>query len=209
MKDLEVIEGTIKTVEDAKFKLSGTDGERIIEGYFTTADIDRGNDISLPSAFEKTMKSFMATGGVICFNHNWDKPVGKVISYRIDNKGVFIRAKLVSGVNYVDDLWQLAKQGMLKCFSYGYRTLDSGIKKIGEKVVQELRDIDLLEISLVTVPMNNQATFVVANGNVKSIIPHDGKSVIAEDRELAYHIQALTASIQATIKSINTVQGRR
>lgn len=167
---MKKIKGFIKTLisDELSIKASSSGDGRIIEGYFTTKTPDRGGEITLPTAFTKTMEDFR-NNPIVLNMHKWDAPIGTMLDYKIDDIGVWVRIKLAEGVGYVDDLWKLIEQGVVKTFSFGYRVLKSDKVKVGDKFFKELQLVELLEISTVTIPMNATATFSMASGSIKSI----------------------------------------
>ncbi len=157
-------EGAMNDLErkycETSFEAKAEGDERIIEGYASTRDIDRMNDIILPTAFEDTMPQYMKNP-VMHFGHNWTSyPIGKIIGYEINRKGLYIKAKLSS---LADDVWTLIKEGILKAMSIGFKIIDS--EEFEEKDdagnikrrLRKIKKIDLYEISVVNVPANPRA----------------------------------------------------
>ena len=166
------IKGYIKTtaLEIQNFKVADKK-ERIIEGFFTTADVDRGGDVSLTSAFNKTIPQYMKNP-ILTYMHNLDKVMGKVLDYKvIEDRGIWIKAQVAKNVKWVDeDVWPLIEQGIIKGFSYGYSTVLEEKGTIDEKEVNFLKEVELFEIAVVTLPMNANALFNISStGAVKSI----------------------------------------
>jgi len=60
--------------------------KRIIEGMVATDVMNRNYSKILPSVFEKAMVGYMANPpkGVMFYNHNWDRPVGKILEYKVE-----------------------------------------------------------------------------------------------------------------------------
>lgn len=165
------IKGQIKTVdfEQQNFKVASSE-DRIIEGYFTTTTVDRGGDVSLPTAFTKTLETYMENP-VVTFMHDIKKIVGKVIEYKMDDLGVWVKIQIAKGVKFVDEeMWPLIEQGMLKGFSYGYKTTDEEKGQKDGRTVNFLKEVELFEVAVVSVPMNSSALFAIGSGgDVKSI----------------------------------------
>jgi len=141
-------------------------GNIFIQGFANTSDKDRVDDIILPSAFEKTMSEFMENP-VLLFQHDWDKIIGKVIEFKIINdenaerKGLWVKA-MISKAKDVEDVRTKIDEGALKTFSIGYNELDADWDK-GE-AVNIVKEIELLEISVVTIPCNPFAKFEPTEG---------------------------------------------
>jgi len=163
-------QGAIKTLDSQiqKFKVAESDA-RIIEGYFTTTAVDRGGDISLTSAFEKTLGVYMQNP-ILTYMHSIKDVIGKVLEYRVDDAGIWIKAQIAKGVKLADEVWALIEQGMIKGFSYGYKTLLEEPGTLDGKKVTYLKEVDLYEIAVVSLPMNGTALFSLgADGAVKSV----------------------------------------
>ena len=166
------IKGHIKTadLEIQNFKIANKK-ERIIEGFFTTQDIDRGGEVSLTSAFTKTMPEYMKNP-ILTYMHDLGKVMGKVLDYKIfDGKGVWIKAQVAKDVKWIDEeIWPLIEQGIIKGFSYGYATKDEEKGLIDDKEVNFLKEVDVFEIAGVPLPMNSNTLFTLSStGAVKAI----------------------------------------
>lgn len=140
-----------------KFKVSqvtkDASGECIIEGYANTSTKDRVGDVVLPKAFEKCLPTYLKNP-VLLMNHDWNDVAGRVIHAEITDKGLFVKAR-VSDTR--PDVKTLVKEGCLSTFSIGYNELDADMDEGTQtKIVKEL---ELLEISIVSVPANTEAMF--------------------------------------------------
>ena len=85
--------------------------------------------------------------------------VGKTIHAKVDNKGLFIKGKVVD-----KNAWEKVKEGVYTGFSIGGRVL--------EQVQNRIKAIKLSEISLVDRPANPDALF--------SMVKIDDKGKITE-----------------------------
>lgn len=158
------VDWNIKSIQkDAK-------GNLFIEGWANTADKDRVGDVVLPSAFEKTMKEYMENP-VMLYQHDWDKVVGSIVDYKIvddensETNGLWVKAK-VSNAKDVDDVRTKIQEGSLKTFSIGYNELDADYDKETETNI--VKEVELLEISVVTIPCNPFAKFSAESEEEKS-----------------------------------------
>ena len=134
------------------------DGELKIEGYASTTAIDRSADVILASAWTKSggLNNFQRNP-ILLFNHNYDKPIGKVIAMGTDSKGLKINGVISKSAG---DVYNLVKEGVLSTFSVGFLIKDAEYDKQNDGLV--VKDAELLEISVVSVPCNQDATFSVA-----------------------------------------------
>ena len=144
---------------DIKHVSKDASGKMIVKGFANTADRDRVGDVVLPSAFEKSLPEYLENP-VMLFQHNWDKVIGKCIVAKVvdegDTQGLYIEAEISAAAD-VSDVRTKINEGTLKTFSIGYNEVDAEFDEgSGCNVVKEL---ELLEISVVTIPCNPKAKF--------------------------------------------------
>lgn len=138
--------------------------ERLIEGYFSTKDTDRSGDIILPTAFTNTVSSFLKNP-ILCFNHDWSQGIGKVEELSIDENGGKVKARIATGTALSDEVWNLITQGVYNAFSFAFIIKDSTPVNPKEPYSGRIiTDLDLLEVSVVTIPANASASFSIAKG---------------------------------------------
>lgn len=128
------------------------------EGYASTKDVDRTNDVVLPTAFDNCIKQYMENP-IIFLQHDADKPIGSIIEASIDDNGLYIKGIVKSDK---ENIFQDLRTWVIKTMSFGYRVLDYNVvtKKDpdGNTIqVNEIKELELFEISLVSVPMNPKA----------------------------------------------------
>lgn len=121
------------------------------DGIATTPDIDREQDIVLSSAYniEKNIP--------VLFNHESAQPVGVTTSLRMENDNLVISAKMPKDDVFVRErIIPQMKIGSLSALSIGFVPNRKEIEyKNGVRVFKE---IDLMEVSLVPIPANPNAT---------------------------------------------------
>lgn len=126
-----------------------------IEWYASTKDKDRMNDVVEPTAFEETLKQYM-TNPIVLLQHDMDKPIGNVIEASIDEKGLFIKAKITEDTDWV---FSKLKNGVLRTFSIwysvkDYETIENVDAEWKYSYTNVIKALELFEISLVSVPAN-------------------------------------------------------
>jgi HK97 family phage prohead protease len=157
---------------DVKQITKDASGKMIIKGFANTADKDRIGDVVLPTAFEKSLPEYM-DNPVILFQHDWDKLIGKCLKADVikegEQQGLYIECE-ISNAKDVEEVKTKIAEGSLKTFSIGYNEIDAEYDETaGVNVVKEL---ELLEISVVTIPCNPKAKFtatVEAEKEVKTV----------------------------------------
>lgn len=140
-----------KSVKD--FEEEGVSGIEI-EGYASTKDKDRGHDIIDPQAFKNALDLYM-TNPIVLLQHNMEKPIGVVTEAKIDDNGLYVKARITQNVDWVISA---IKNGVLRAFSIGYKIKDNEFLEEetsdGRDYANIIKDLELFEISVVSVPMN-------------------------------------------------------
>ena len=148
---------------DVQYKDEGTGS---IEGYASTwiRKADSWGDVVAKGAFTKTLKERWNGGKGIPFlwSHKMDdlKAFIGTAAADEDDKGLHFIATF-DGTEEAQKVRQLYKDGRLRKFSFAYDVLKSGMVTLedGSKA-NELQELDLFEISAVTVPANDDASVV-------------------------------------------------
>ncbi len=102
---------------------------------------------------------------IIFFNHNSDMPIGKGTDIKVTKDGLKIDVALsTSNEAPMPFIRDLVNEGILKTFSVGFDPRDSH-EQDGDTTV--IKDVELLEVSIVTLPENQDSTFVVTSKMLK------------------------------------------
>jgi HK97 family phage prohead protease len=154
---------------DMRFRQVEGTGEIEIEGYASVEFDDNGERVvdrqgtvissaSARKAIEKALTVYRRNPILLAF-HDQTRPVGRVTSIIVDAKGIRINAVL-SMSDDCRDIRTKVTEGILKGFSIGFRIPEDAIdeEKDGSYTI---REIDLLEISIVSVPANPETLFSV------------------------------------------------
>ena len=133
------------------------DGGVNIKGSASTNALDRAGDIINPDAWTKGGLENYKGNPIILFNHDYNKPIGRATDLSVTDKGLDISAKISKAAG---DITQLVKDGVLGAFSVGFRCKDS--EYMTETDGYKIKDAELFEVSVVSVPCNQGATFGLA-----------------------------------------------
>ena len=175
----------------------GKDGNETgrISGYFSTYDRipDSYNDIVAPGAFAETIKKRKESGHPfpLCWNHDLDQIIGFVDpdDIRETDKGPLMTASFF-GTPLAQEKRELVKSGVVYQFSFAYDVLEAGPATIENEVkVNELKKLDLFEISIVPIPANQNAVMT----DIKSGRRNSGK----DEGTIRDAISALEAGISS------------
>ena len=133
------------------------DGSVDIKGSASTNGLDRAGDIIEADAWTKGGLENFKNNPIILFNHDYNKPIGRATGLEVNDKGLDISAKISKAAGDVKDL---IKDGVLGAFSVGFRVKDADY--MTETDGYKIKDAELFEVSVVSVPCNQGATFSLA-----------------------------------------------
>lgn len=131
----------------------------VIEGYASTfGNVDRGYDMVMPGAFANSISEFKRGEKQVpvLYQHNMRNPIGRIREMREDNKGLYIKAAMPLDMMQVrEEIAPLMRDNVLNAMSIGYFT--DRYEKDDVEGIRKLLEIDLYEVSIVTLPMNPEA----------------------------------------------------
>ena len=141
------------------FKTLGEDddGGLDIKGSASTDALDRAGDIIERGAWTKGGLDNFKNNPVILFNHNYDRPIGRAKEIGVTDNGLELTARISKSAGEIKDL---IKDGVLGAFSVGFKVKDADY--ISETDGYKIKDAELFEVSVVSVPCNQNAVFSVA-----------------------------------------------
>ena len=146
-----------------------TEQEGVFSGYASTfGNVDNGNDIVAKGAFTKSLAERPASKVKLLSQHKTDEPIGIFTEVFEDSKGLFVRGKLALGTQKGRETYELMKLGAIDGMSIGFRANPEKQIYNESKRTRTLKEVQLLEISLVTFPMNERAMVQSVKGE-KSI----------------------------------------
>ena len=133
------------------------DGGLDIKGSASTNALDRAGDIINADAWTKGGLDNFKNNPIILFNHNYDKPIGRAKDLSVTDGGLDITARISKSAGEIKDL---IKDGVLGAFSVGFKVKDA--EYMTETDGYKIKDAELFEVSVVSVPCNQGATFSIA-----------------------------------------------
>jgi len=137
-KELPKVEETIESI--------------YIEGYASTVDVDRGGDVVPASVWEDGIKNYLKNP-IILAQHDHDDPIGRMIEHKVDATGLWVKARISAAA----EVFSLIKDEVLTAFSIGFRIIDAEYNAAAEVFL--IKKLELVEISVVSVPMNQNTLF--------------------------------------------------
>jgi HK97 family phage prohead protease/HK97 family phage major capsid protein len=129
-----------------------------IAGYANTTDRDRVGDVVTAQAWASGIKNFRKNP-VLLYQHKHDCPIGRVDKVTVDKKGIFVEANVSDAAEKLHAVQTLIKDGALKSFSVGFKVNDGKYDHKTDSMT--ITDVELLEISVVSVPANQESLFSV------------------------------------------------
>lgn len=157
-------------------KADGVADDGTFEGYGSVFGVvDSYQEVVAPGAFTESLAELAAKSRVVpvLWQHRQDQPIGVYSEITEDETGLFVKGKLlIAEVGQAQEAHALMKAGAVTGLSIGYWVRESSYdEKTG---IRTLLKLDLVEVSLVTFPANDDARveavkFKLAHGQLPTI----------------------------------------
>jgi len=143
---------------ECDYKGIDTDEDGSFEGYASVfGNKDLGNDVIKQGAFAKSIYDKKPKQIKLLYQHKTDEPIGVIDSLEEDTRGLKIKGRLAMGTQKGKEVYELMKMGALDSMSIGYRLAPDDYKYSDKLKKRTITNLDLMEISMVTFPMNPKA----------------------------------------------------
>jgi len=143
---------------ECEYKEMEAEDDGSFEGYASVFNNkDLGNDVIRQGAFAKTITGRKASSIKLLYQHKTDEPIGVIDSLEEDKRGLKIKGRLAMGTQKGREVFELMKMGALDSMSIGYRLQPDGYKYDDKNKRRVIKEVDLMEVSMVTFPMNPKA----------------------------------------------------
>jgi HK97 family phage prohead protease/HK97 family phage major capsid protein len=129
-----------------------------IAGYANTISKDRTGDVVTAEAWAKGVENYRKNP-VMLYQHKHDSPIGRVDKIVVDKKGIYVEGSVSEAAERNYGIHTLIKDGALKSFSVGFRVKDAKYNRTDDSML--ITDVELLEISVVSVPANQESLFSI------------------------------------------------
>jgi len=162
---------------DCRLEIKAITDEGAIEGHAAVfGNIDHGLDRIERGAFKEWIKT--APGAIpMLWQHRPDEPIGVWDSMSEDRKGLYLKGSINQDVQRGREARSLAAQGAVTGLSIGYFPKEFRY----EDDVRVLEKLDVIETSLATFPMNEEARVT----SVKHLERADLERYLREDWNLS------------------------
>lgn len=167
-----------------------------ISGYASATVPDRAGDLVPSSVWEKGMSNYLKNPVILAF-HDHDDPVGRMTEHKVDSKGLWIKARISAAA---EDVFNKVKDGLITAFSIGFRVLDAEYNSAVDLFV--IKEVELLEISLVSVPCNQDTLFNLSKSFDSEEDYKNFKKQFAPKSESAKGLESSTEASSTTLKEI-------
>lgn len=151
------------------FDVGNVDADQmIIEGIASTPSLDRDGDVIDPLGAE------YASEIPLLWQHSHGAPVGIARLGAATAEGIPFTAELANLdeegelKRVISKAWQAVKSGLVRGVSIGFRVLDDMIEYAPEVGGWLFKSIEIYELSLVTIPANQDATIDVIKAHAES-----------------------------------------
>jgi hypothetical protein len=130
------------------------------EGYGSTfgGEPDSYGDVIADGAYSESLADHQAKGTMpkMFWQHDPSQPIGKWLAASEDSKGLLVKGKLNMQVQRGKEAHALLKEGDIDGLSIGYRIKEYSVDT--ESGVWTLENLDLQEVSIVSIGANENAT---------------------------------------------------
>ena len=148
-----------KTIQ-MPFEIKSLDENGAFTGYGSVFhNEDSYGDIVRPGAFEKALEKWAGKGRLppVLWQHDTRQPIGVFTKMQEDQHGLYVEGRLlVDAIPQARAAHALLKEKVLGGMSIGYREIKTAWNR--EDSTQDLLELDLWEVSIVTFPANEAAT---------------------------------------------------
>jgi len=158
---------------ECEYKGLETDDDGSFEGYASVfGNKDLGNDVIMQGAFSKSIYKKKPKQIKLLYQHKTDEPIGVIDDVMEDKRGLKVKGRLAMNTQKGREVFELMKMGALDSMSIGYRLNPKGYHYDDKEKKRVIKEVDLMEISMVTFPMNPKAKITkvkLAEMNVREL----------------------------------------
>lgn len=165
-----------------------------IEGYANCTTIDRSGDVIPKTAWENALVNYLKNP-IILAHHDHSQPIGRMVDHRIEDKGLWIKARISAAA---EDVFNLIKDGVLTAFSVGFIVKDAVYDSVTDLFV--IKELELLEVSVVSVPCNQDSTFSLSKAFENAEDYSKFKSQFAKKEEAAKELDSPKEQVSGNTK---------
>lgn len=178
-------------------------GDRVVIGYASTYDVDSDNTQITKQALEGA-KNDLLTYSTVLFNHDMNRPIGKVIETEVDDVGLLVKVVISKEE---DEIWKKIEEGIINKFSIKGRADDLAPIE-GDNQILQINKIELFEVSLVSVPANKEA-YTISHWVAKSLNITEKKDVEETSNEKLINMKELIEKLKSILSKENVEEVKK
>lgn len=168
-------------IRDFDLSVKAVSDDGLFSGYGSVFGVvDSYQEVVAPGAFAESLAEIAAKARPVpvLWQHRSDQPVGIYSALAEDDHGLKVDGKLILDVARAKEAHALMKAGAVSGLSIGYYVRESSFdEKTG---IRTLSKLDLVEVSLVTFPANDDARVDA----IKSKLAHGSLPTLREFEQL-------------------------
>jgi HK97 family phage prohead protease len=169
-------------------------GDWVIVGYATTYDVKNDNLHITREALDEAKGDLLEKYSTVLFNHNPDRPIGKIVEAETDELGLLVKMVLSKSE---EEIWEKVKDGTINKFSIQGRILESRPIE-GDEYIIQVTKIKLFEAGLVSVPGDAGAK-TISHWVARSLLRSDSNT--KEMKDLIKKLKSIQNRSDETVKS--------
>lgn len=165
-----------------------------IEGYASTTNVDRVGDLIPVAVWEKGIENYLKNPVVLAF-HDHERPVGRMVDYKINTDGLWIKARISPSD---EEIYGKVEDEVITAFSVSFRVLDAEYNSALEVFI--VKELELLEISVVSVPANYNTLFSLSKSFATETEYQSYKLQFVKDSNSAKGLETAVVDTESKIK---------
>lgn len=168
-------------IRDFDLSVKAVDDDGLFSGYGSVfGEVDSYREVVAPGAFAESLSQIAAKGRPVpvLWQHRSGEPIGVYTSLSEDARGLKVEGQLVLEVGRAKEAHALMKAGAVSGLSIGYYVREDSWDE--KERIRTLKKVDLVEVSLVTFPANDDARV----DTIKSKLAHGALPTLPEFEQL-------------------------
>ncbi len=193
-----------KAHRDFTLNLKSLEDDGTFEGYAAVfGNVDRAGERIDASAFARTLSKRAGEPLPVLWQHDTARPIGigEVVA---DRRGLAIKGRFLLATQAGREAYETARMGAVKGLSIGYRV----VRDAWEESVRVLKEIELFEVSLVTIPANPEARLVTVKAEAREVEQKQMQEITALTERLGQLESAIAAAKNDAVAEAKTIVDR-
>ncbi|WP_342594532.1 HK97 family phage prohead protease [Salinicola lusitanus] len=163
-------------IRDFNLSIKAVDEDGLFSGYGSVfGNVDSYGEVVERGAFGKSLRAIADSGRKVpvLWQHRQGEPIGIYTKLEEDDRGLYVEGRLLKdSVRQAAEAHALMVAGAVSGLSIGYYVIDDSFDE--SERVRRLKELELMEISLVTFPANDEARveavkFAIAHGTLPNL----------------------------------------